>query len=118
MARKKTRGAQPDNANAVKSGFYGRLFTEEEVVEIGRLALAELSLDEEISMLRVLMRRVVDSKLDPAEACELFGRASGQLRRLIATRDDLHNRGASEESVESAMAAALDELSEELGVEL
>lgn len=115
---KKSKGAQLDNVNAVKSGFYGRLFTEEEVVEIGRLALAELSLDEEISMLRVLMRRVVDAKLDPAEACDLFGRASGQLRRLIATRDDLQNRAASEESVESAMAAALDELSEELGVEL
>ena len=117
MAKRK-KGAQPSNVNAVKSGFYGRLFTEEEVLEIGRLAVAELTLDEEISMLRVLMRRVVDSKLDAGEACELFGRATGQLRRLIATRADLERQGESQGSVEAAMAAALDELSEELGVEL
>ena len=49
---------------------------------------------------------------------ELFGRASGQLRRLVVTRADLERKGQSAESVEEAIGRALDELSEELGVEL
>ena len=118
MAKKKKRGAQPGNANALKSGFYSRTFSEAELVEIGQLAVAELGLDEEIAMLRVLMRRVLESDMPPADAVELFGRASGQLRRLVVTRADLESRGESAESVETAIGRALDELSEELGVEL
>ena len=118
MAKKKSRGAQPGNENALKSGFYSRTFSEAELLEIGRLAVAELGLDEEIAMLRVLMRRVGESEMDAGEACELFGRASGQLRRLVLTKMELEKAGVSESSVERAMAAALDELSAELGVEL
>ena len=66
MANKKSRGAQPGNANALKSGFYSRTFSEAELVEIGRLAVAELGLDEEIAMLRVLMRRVLESDMPAA----------------------------------------------------
>jgi hypothetical protein len=117
MAKRK-KGAQPLNVNALKSGFYSRTFSEAELVEIGRLAVAELGLDEEIAMLRVLMRRVVESEMPPAEAVELFGRASGQLRRLLMTRRELEKSGESTESVEEAIGRALDELSEELGVEL
>ena len=117
MAKRK-KGAQPGNVNALKSGFYSRTFSEAELVEIGRLAVAELSLDEEIAMLRVLMRRVLESEMPAAEAVELFGRASGQLRRLVITRAGLEQRGESEESVEAAISRALDDLSEELGVEL
>ena len=102
MARKKRRGAQPSNVNALKSGFYSRTFSEAELVEIGRLAVAEHGLDEEIAMPRVLMRRVLESEMPAAEAVDLFGRASGQLRRLVVTRADLENRGDSEESVEAA----------------
>jgi hypothetical protein len=111
-------GAQPGNTNALKSGFYSRTFTDEEVLEIGRLALAELSLDEEIGMLRILMRRVIESDLLPGEAMELFGRATGQLRRLVEANIRLLHQGANANDVNSAMEKALDELAAELGVDI
>jgi hypothetical protein len=113
-----TKGGQPGNSNAVKSGFYGRLFTDDELLEIGRLAVADLSLDEEIGMLRVVMRRVLEAELGPEKTVDLLGRASGQLRRLVESRNRMQESGATESAVDSAMARALDELSEELGVEL
>lgn len=114
----RSRGGQPGNVNALASGFYSRTFTDEELVEIGRLAVAELSLDEEIAMLRVLMRRVLDAELSPGEVIELVGRATGQLRRLLETRMELEAKGRSEDTVSRAMEKALDDLAEELGVEL
>jgi len=113
-----TRGGQPGNENAIKSGFYSRSFTDEELLEIGKLAVAELTLDEEIGMLRVVILRVLTSKLGPEKTVELVGRATGQLRRLIETRSKLQSAGESEGAIEQAVARALDDMSEELGVEL
>lgn len=115
---KRTRGGQPGNVKALKHGFYSRRFTGEELREIGRLAVAELSLDEEIAMLRVLMRRILEADLSEREVIELFGRATGQLRRLLKMRMELEAAGRSEESVAAAMDKALDALAEELGVDL
>ncbi|HUW08568.1 MAG TPA: hypothetical protein VM537_02520 [Anaerolineae bacterium] len=115
---KRGRGGQPGNENAIKSGFYSRSFTDEELLEIGKLAVADLTLDEEIGMLRVVILRVLRSKLGPEKTVELVGRATGQLRRLLETRNRLQSAGESESAIESAMARALDEMSEELGVEL
>jgi len=115
---KSTRGGQPGNENAIKSGFYSRSFTDEELLEIGKLAVADLTVDEEIGMLRVVILRVLRSKLGPEKTVELVGRATGQLRRLLETRNRLQSAGESESAIESAMARALDEMSEELGVEL
>jgi len=114
----KSRGAQPGNVNALVAGFYSRTFTDEELVEIGRLAVADLSLDEEIAMLRVLMRRVLEAKMEAGDMIELFGRATGQLRRLLQTRMELEAEGRSEDTVSRAMERALDELADELGVSL
>ena len=114
----KSRGGQPGNVNALGSGFYAKTFSEEELVEIGRLAVAELGLDEEIAMLRVLMRRVLEAELTAPERIELLGRATGQLRRLLETRVELEAEGRSEDTVSRAMERALDELADELGVEL
>ncbi len=115
---KTSRGAQPGNESALQHGFYSRTFTAEEMVEIGRMAVAELSLSEEIAMLRVLMRRILESDLRPPEVIELFGRATGQLRRLVESRIRMEDAGKSEDTVGKAMERALDELAEELGVEL
>lgn len=113
-----TKGGQAGNVNALRHGFYSRTFTEEELVEIGRLAVAELSLDEEIAMLRVLMRRVLETDLPAKDVIEMLGRAAGQLRRLVQTKMDLEAAGDSEDTVSRAMERALDELADELGVEL
>ena len=114
----RTKGAQPGNVSALKHGFYSRTFSEQELVEIGRLAVAELSLDEEIAMLRVLMRRILEADLSAGDVIDLFGRATGQLRRLLKTKMELEAAGNSEDSVSAAIDKALDELSEELGLDL
>lgn len=111
-------GAQRDNENALQHGFYSRTFTPEEMVEIGRMAVAELSLGEEIAMLRVLMRRILEGELLDHEVIKMFGRATGQLRRLVETKMRLEKAGQSDDSVSRAVQDALDELAEELGVEL
>jgi len=60
MAKKKSLGAQPGNANALKSGFYSRTFSEAELVEIGRRALAELGIEwKDVMALGVHSDRVV-----------------------------------------------------------
>jgi hypothetical protein len=49
------------------SGFYGRTFSEDELLDVARLAAADgVSLDEEIGLLRVCMRRVLEADLDRA----------------------------------------------------
>lgn len=111
-------GAQPHNANAVSSGFYSRTFTDDEILEIGRLAITELSLDEEIGMLRVLIRRVLQSELKAEDIIQLCGRATGQLRRMMETRAKLLQQGAPDNAIDDAMSQALDELAEELGIDL
>jgi hypothetical protein len=112
------RGARRGSASAPKRGFYARSFSDEEVLEIGRLALADLSLDEEIGMLRILMRRVIEADLLPGEAIELFGKATDQLRRLMETKVRLVRQGLSSHAIDEAMDKALDELAEELGITL
>lgn len=112
------KGAQPDNLNAMKSGFYSRRFTDEELIEIGKLAVADLTLGEEIGLLRVLMLRVLDSNLGVEKTIDILGRATGQLRRLVQTRSELLNAGETESAIAKATDRALDELSEMLGVEL
>lgn len=115
---KKASGAQPLNTNALQGGFYARTFTDEEVLEIGRLAISELSLSEEIGMLRVLIRRVLQSDLKAEDIIQLCGRATGQLRRLLETRAKLLRDGAPDNAIDEAMSRALDELAEELGIDL
>ena len=118
-SKRRKRWAPKGNVSAVKHGFYGKRFSDEELMDIGRLAVANLSLDEEIAMLRVLMRRLLEAEgLGVQEVMELFGRATGQLGRLVERKIRLESAGKSSRDVESAYERALDELSEELGVEL
>jgi len=116
--RKRKKGGQPDNVNAIKSGFYSRRFTDAELVEIGKFAVADLTLGEEIGLLRVLMLRVLDANLGVEKTIDILGRATGQLRRLVQTRSELLNAGETESAIAKATDRALDELSEMLGVEL
>jgi hypothetical protein len=55
MSRNK--GAQPGNTNALKHGFYSRFFKEGEVTDLSSLAP---DLTDEIAMLRVITRRLLD----------------------------------------------------------
>lgn len=57
--RQRLRGAQPGNRNALKHGFYASLFDPAEIRKLNRLK--ENELEEEIALLRVLIKRVVAS---------------------------------------------------------
>jgi hypothetical protein len=93
------------------SGFYSRTFSEDELLDVGRLAAAgDVSLDEEIGMLRVCMRRVLEADI------ELLSRGVGQLATLMRAKRALSGEAA--DGLADAFAKALDELSTELGLDL
>lgn len=56
-AARRKRGAQPGNHNALKHGFYARMFTTGEVEDLARRTDY---LEEEIDMMRISMKRVFE----------------------------------------------------------
>jgi hypothetical protein len=99
------------------STFYDRTFTEDEVLDVARLAAAgDVSLEEEIAMLRICMRRVLEADVDPAKTLQLLSRGVGQLAQLMRAKRALSGEAA--DGLADAFAKALDELSTELGVDL
>lgn len=75
------RGAQPGNLNALKHGFYARNFTELEVKDLETILGSGLI--NEISMMRVLARRVFDL-MGQAETAEEAARALSVLGQAVA----------------------------------
>lgn len=60
--KSRKRGAQPGNLNALKHGFYSRQFRSRERVDLD--ALLSLDLIDEIHLLRILMRRLLEVSND------------------------------------------------------
>ena len=84
------RGAPPGNLNALKHGFYSHLFRK---IELGDLqALPLEGLQDEIGMLRVLIRRVMElaqdvQDLDQAlRLLNTLSLATANLSRLVKTQ--------------------------------
>ena len=99
------------------SGFYSRTFSDDELLDVARLAAAgDVSVDEEIGMLRICMRRVLEANIDPAKTLQLLSRGAGQLSRLMRAKRALSGDAA--DGLADAFAKALDELSTELGIDL
>jgi len=99
------------------SGFYSVIFSEREILDVGRLAASgDVSLDEEIGMLRVCMRRVLEADIDPATSLQLLSRGVGELAKLMRAKRALSGEAA--DGLADAFAKALDELSTELGIDL
>jgi hypothetical protein len=114
---KRTRGAQPNNTNAVKHGFYSRRFDKLETSDLD-IALLD-GLDDEIAMLRVVIRRVfnythsVDQNLDTwSTALSTLGSAATRLAHLLRTQKLL---GGADKDMSSALSQALSEVTKELG---
>ncbi|MGB3905783.1 MAG: hypothetical protein WBB22_12750 [Anaerolineae bacterium] len=98
-------------------GFYTRTFSEDELLDVAHLAAAgDVSLDGEIAVLRVAMRRVLEADIDPAKTLQLLSRGVGQLATLMRAKRALSGEAA--DGLADAFAKALDELSTELGIEL
>jgi hypothetical protein len=84
------RGAQPGNVNAVKQGFYAKQFRRSEIKDLQDQKTVDLI--NEISMLRVFMRRVTE-KSNPAapldedlELLRTLSLAAVCLNRLVRTQ--------------------------------
>lgn len=65
--KKRKKGGQPGNTNALRHGFYSRKFQELEAADLDKI---RAGLVDEIAMLRVSIRRVFDHSTDLAEAIE------------------------------------------------
>lgn len=64
----KKRGAPVGNQNAFKHGFYSRHFTRAEIKDLSEME--RLVLDDEIELVRALMRRVLESAQDHTSHAE------------------------------------------------
>jgi hypothetical protein len=109
MMAKKTAGAE--------AGFYVEHFTKAELADLDQ-ALGE-SLQGEIGMLRVVMRRLFERAASEAEDLDrltdllrVLGLSVTRLAKVIQTEHSLQDRRADElgESLTRAMAAVLEEM--------
>jgi hypothetical protein len=86
---RRRRGAQPGNRNALKHGFYSRIFTPIDRKDLDRLPPSDLQ--AEINLLRVYIRRVIElngASLDASQAIAMLRAlsvASIGLSRLMHT---------------------------------
>ena len=89
-------------------GFYAELFTPEELADLTQ-AVAEPSLEDEIDLLRVAIRRgaAADASL------ETISRSVQRLAQALKVERELRGQGI--RNLEEALARVLDELGNELG---
>ena len=101
------------------AGFYEEYFTRAELADLDR-ALND-SLQGEIGMLRVVMRRFferaaqeADDLMALADVLQVLGMSCGRLARLVNTELSLHDKRADElgEALAQSLAAVLDELNQ------
>lgn len=115
MKSKRKRGAQPNNLNAFRNGFYSRLFRPLEGEDLEDML--NTGLEDEIAMLRVVTRRTFElanqgTDIDEAiKALGAMGLASIRLSRLLKAQQEL---GEGDEAL-SALSTALNDILKEWG---
>jgi len=77
------RGGQKGNHNAIKHGFYARIFDEAEKVDFSVAAGVE-GIDEEIALLRLEIKNAISG--GDERNLMLLVKAAGALEKLIRTR--------------------------------
>jgi len=114
---KRKRGGQPNNLNALKHGFYSTQFKAGEINDLE--AAAEVGLESEISMLRVISRRVFEyANLNEPEDVEKWsqllsslGMAAIRISNLLRQQKLL---GANGGDVAEALSQALRQVTNDL----
>lgn len=113
-ARRK-RGAQPGNRNALKHGFYSRLFREGELTDLTTVESG--ALEDEVVMLRVSIRRMFEMTDEAADLKEwgitlnTLGLAASRLARLLKVQQDLSgSEGDSSAELAEALRQAVEEV--------
>ena len=113
MKKKRKKGTQQGNLNALKHGFYSRQFQERELMDLEEID-AE-GLENEIAMLRVMMRRLME-RINNCEDLEqlnavvgTLGMASSRLASMLRTESFLGKKqGVDDEISRGLRAAAID----------
>ena len=112
------RGGQKGNLNALKHGFYSHLFRSKELDQLR--ALSQTGLSDEIEMLRLIIRRVID-RAGEAETFDQLLRylttlsmATAQLSRLLRTQRLLVGEV---NQIEESLKQVLQELNQEIDFE-
>ena len=117
MAEKKRKpGSQPGNTNALKHGFYSQRFRQLELIDLE--ALLSDGLQDEINLLRVVMRRVFGVASEEEQDADTWfralaslGLAAGRLANLLRTQHTLRAEG---EDLLGVISQAIGEVASEL----
>jgi len=114
MKKRRKKGAQPGNLNALKHGFYSRQFQERELTDLEEID-AE-GLENEIAMLRVMMRRLME-RINNCEDLEqlnavvgTLGMASSRLASMLRTESFLGKKQGMDEEISQGLREAAIEL--------
>jgi len=100
---KRKRGAPAGNINALKHGFFSQRFNKGELVDLQ--SIPESSIAEEIAMMRVITRRVIDlvengaSSEEVLDFYKVIGRMCMQISTLLRTQKILSAGEHSEENL-------------------
>lgn len=116
-AHRRSAGQAQHAGQAPAGRLYEQLFTAQEWEEIGQqLESAQRSLDEEVSLMRIMTRRVMEriGQEDPAKALPLVRQAMDAICRALRTERVLS--GEASDSLAAALGRALEEIGEELGL--
>jgi hypothetical protein len=117
--QKRKPGGQPGNLNAFKHGFYSRRFRAIEIHDLDTVLTD--SLDDEIALVRIIIRRVFEFADSDAEnledwqtALSVLGAASTRLAGLLRTQQVL--TGGSGNDVLSLLSESIGVVANELGI--
>jgi hypothetical protein len=117
MAAKKP-GGQPKNTNALKHGFYSRSFRTQEAADL--LRVDPENLDDEIRMLKVVARRMLEmasdkeiTYADTLKTLTALGVTSTRIATLMRTKSILTGE---DNSTTAAISAALSQVIKEIGI--
>ncbi len=116
---RRKRGGQPGNTNALRHGFYSRKFHAGDLEDLESGSTA--SLEDEIAMLRVSIRRVFDFASENADDLDewwktlaVLGAASTKLASLMRTEQALAGqRNAAAAALSQALSEVIQEMEEE-----
>lgn len=120
-------GAPPGNQNRTVHGFYGRTFQNGELADLQRFA-EDLSLEDEIGLVRVTLRRVMTrlgrynlaqdelANEELVKIASLVVAGARTIGRLL--RDQRALSGGAADGMAGAIGEALDELGSEWGLPL
>jgi len=107
---KRKKGGQPENQNARKHGFYSKILTEAQKVQLED-AIGIEGLDDEIALLRVKLRDVLETH---PEYMDLQLKAIATIARLVSVRYKI--AGEQKHSLKDAVAKVLTEIAVPLGI--